>query len=440
MGTGSQLSLGTLIAVCTVVATGVVLGARGPRMFSPGPLAAKERSGKQLGGVSSHAELAGTCSACHVPPWSKQTMEQRCLDCHGEVRAQIDGRLSIHGTMPNGTRCRACHTEHLGEHARITDFTAFNHDWCAFKLTGKHKGASCASCHKSSTYRGVPQVCAGCHAEPKIHVGKFGTDCARCHSTATWQVASFPTGTGGSFDHGRTAFPLTGKHIGVDCKSCHVNNTFKGTPTSCVSCHAEPKSHKGQFGLNCASCHSTEGWGGATFAHGFPINHAKAQQKGGCAMCHNDATNYKSYTCSNCHKHDLAKTAEKHRKFGINDVSNCATCHPNGRKKRVALGGDVDLAGLALCVGCPGGGDSVLSLLASARTSSSPDLTRFMPPQESFVPRVTHDAVTRTPEQPLSIFRVFPAEFGNQVRPLELRLDRHARLEFLERQVVASDP
>src|SRR5437899_2660167 len=82
----------------------------------------------------------------------------------------------------------------------------------AVSLTGKQTAVDCKACHTSGTFKGTPATCVGCHAEPKSHLGKFGTDCAKCHATATWRTVSFPatagTGGGSAFDHSRTAFPL----------------------------------------------------------------------------------------------------------------------------------------------------------------------------------------------------------------------------------------
>jgi hypothetical protein len=168
-----------------------------------------------------------------------------------------------------------------------------------------------------------------CHADPVVHKGKFGTNCASCHSTATWKQT--PETLMAKFDHNLAAFKLTGKHTDVECKACHVNNVFKGTKQDCLSCHAEPKEHKGKFGTNCASCHSTTTWKGATFTHKFPLNHGKRNRTIECATCHTTANNYKAYTCYGCHEHEPTRIARKHAK--IANFQDCAKCHPTGREK-----------------------------------------------------------------------------------------------------------
>jgi hypothetical protein len=156
----------------------------------------------------------------------------------------------------------------------------------------------------------------------------MGTACAQCHSTASWGDVAV---TG--FDHDRAAFKLTGKHRAVDCKACHVDQVFRGTPQTCVGCHAEPQVHKGTFGTACAQCHSTTTWKGATFKHAFPINHGRERNRGAnaCGTCHAEAPNFQTYTCYGCHAHQPAAMARKHPRLTAVQLQACATCHRGGR-------------------------------------------------------------------------------------------------------------
>jgi hypothetical protein len=324
--------IAVLVTMCAVVA-GIALTGGG--MFSPGKLNAQPKGTVQRGGVYSHAELGGKCSACHVPPWSGQTMADRCMACHTDVRGQIDAHQPLHGRLANNTQCRTCHTEHKGEQATITDLATFDHECTAFALTGKHTSVDCQKCHTSGTYKGTSATCVGCHAEPKAHLGQFGTDCSKCHATNNWRTASFPAtaGTGSSsvFDHSRTAFPLTGHHTTLDCKKCHVNNAFKGTPTSCVSCHAEPKIHLGKFGAVCSKCHTTTTWHlasiptggpGAAFDHDLTAFKLTGKHTTvACVQCHRD-NKFKgtSTACVSCH-------AEPKVHAGSKIGTDCAKCH-----------------------------------------------------------------------------------------------------------------
>ncbi len=252
------------------------------------------------------------CERCHKDPLFVNTPSV-CYACH----AQDDrhkGQL--------GQDCAACHRVSAWQ-----DVT-FDHNKTAFPLTGKHSTVECATCHANGVYKGTATTCSGCHAKDDKHAGQFGQDCAACHKTSGWADVTF--------DHNKTAFPLTGKHTGVKCDACHVNGVFKGTPTVCESCHKQPASHVGVFGTTCADCHRTEGWSPANLAnHPFPLNHGNEGANSPCATCHPNNV-YKSYTCYGCHRHDAATEQARHANRGITDLTNCVKCHPNGRR----AGGD----------------------------------------------------------------------------------------------------
>ena len=176
----------------------------------------------------------------------------------------------MHGRLSQAVECRGCHAEHHGPDGVLTSLEKFDHSLTAFKLTGKHATLECKACHANNVFEGTAQSCVACHAEPKIHRGKFGTDCKQCHATSTWTTALNGLD---KFDHNLTSFKLTGKHATIDCKACHANNVFQGTSQSCVACHAEPKVHQAKFGTDCKQCHTTTTWAGTTFKHTFPLNH-----------------------------------------------------------------------------------------------------------------------------------------------------------------------
>src|SRR5262249_19207008 len=147
----------------------------------------------------------------------------------------------------------------------------------------------------------------------------------KCHSPASWKSATLTKEVfvGLNIDHDKFAFKLTGKHQAVDCKSCHKGPTFKGTPQTCVSCHAEPMSHKPHprsFGQNCADCHTTLTWKGTQLVknHRVPLNHGNRKngsRNNACVVCHKDTISlvsfppektcpsYATHTCYGCHAH-----------------------------------------------------------------------------------------------------------------------------------------
>jgi hypothetical protein len=175
---------------------------------------------------------------------------------------------------------------------------------------------------------------------------------------------------GAGFDHDTTAFKLTGKHVTADCKSCHTGNTFKGTPTSCVSCHSEPASHKPHpksFGTNCAQCHSTSNWKKATLVqsvHRFPIGHGNKKNKSAdnaCSLCHPKALtlvstvptpDYSSYTCYGCHHHSEEKEIKRHAGRKVAVLNKCAACHRGEPAKKGKAGRPKDTVAAPLDLTC----------------------------------------------------------------------------------------
>lgn len=265
-----------------------------------------------------HAVL--TCEQCHANAHSVadfQSASAECVTCHLKDD-EHNGAF--------GTACGVCHSPTAWEPAQ------FNHDLAAFKLEGKHASVECEQCHANNVYTGTPQACYACHQKDDEHNGAFGTACETCHNPASWENAIF--------DHNLSAFKLTGAHTNVACEQCHVNNVFKGTPTACISCHAEPDKHLGQFGTDCAACHTVAAWTPATFngqQHIFPMDHGENGTVA-CAVCH--PTNYATYTCYGCHEHTEANIRGKHLEEGISNFQNCVECHADGREHEGGEGGD----------------------------------------------------------------------------------------------------
>jgi len=257
-----------------------------------------------------HAET--TCQGCHLEARTiadLQAAPTGCFDCHAPDDAH-QGQF--------GEDCAACHSPEDWESV------TFDHSQSAFPLEGRHAAIECDDCHTNNVFQGTPQTCAACHAGDDAHQGQFGEDCAACHTPENWEDASF--------DHALSAFPLTGAHTQVECAQCHVNNVFKGTPTRCEGCHADPGFHLGLFGVNCAACHNNDGWSPASFnnPHRFPIDHGESGASQ-CKTCHPSALT--AYTCYGCHEHNQANIASEHREEGISDFNDCMRCHPTGREE-----------------------------------------------------------------------------------------------------------
>ena len=91
----------------TLLGLGVLLwvgGSRAAAQVSPGPLA------------RAHQSLEGptNCTRCHAGGGGGNTgMNERCLDCHKEIRWLITAGRGFHANDP-GAKCSTCHPDHAG--------------------------------------------------------------------------------------------------------------------------------------------------------------------------------------------------------------------------------------------------------------------------------------------------------------------------------------
>ncbi len=330
----TRLGCFTLPAIMASVLTALIITgfafASGGELFSPGPL--NVRAGAALGGVSSHAGIAGQCSLCHAPFWGAETMADRCVVCHTDVAAQWQDPSTLHGVLrqnnPN-LACRNCHPDHRGPDSPLIDLedARFPHNTFGFMLTShklKTDGSpfTCNDCH-AQVYTSFDQnICATCHQQvdavfTQAHTLAFGTDCLACHDG----VDTY----GHKFDHNKQTFQLIGKHADVICTGCHLNARsladLRSAPQDCYSCHAQDDNHQGRFGADCGACHTPAGWSPATFDHNLSTFKLTGQHVNvACENCHlNHVFQGTPTDCYSCH---AAKDAHQGR-LG----TNCGTCH-----------------------------------------------------------------------------------------------------------------
>lgn len=182
--------------------------------------------------TGAHGGLA--CAACHKLPPREGRLGAACIDCH-RTDDPHGGQL--------GADCARCHVA-LAWKSPVR----FDHGLSTFPLVGKHADLACATCHQSARFKDARADCAGCHREDDPHKGAYKGDCAGCHNPSGW--------ANWVFDHGRTPFPLDGRHQDLACTACHR----RGRPlltASCGSCHQGDDIHQGAFGAECGQCHTT---------------------------------------------------------------------------------------------------------------------------------------------------------------------------------------
>ena len=148
-------------------------------------------------------------------------------------------------TNRRATGCEVCHSTEAW-----SDLSPFDHSKTSFPLSGAHKSANCAKCHKPQNpgaglvqvdFKLAPARCGACHVD--VHGQQFsrvgGGECSRCHDATRWKPSLF--------DHDKqSSFVLEGAHRNVRCGSCHklmrvVDRRpvlfYKPTPKECVACH-----------------------------------------------------------------------------------------------------------------------------------------------------------------------------------------------------------
>lgn len=182
-------------------------------------------------------------------------------------------------------------------------YTLVDHAKSSFPLAGGHKAVPCADCHHSASaaepiqYHGLRQECAACHENPHSDAAspalKGNWSCDQCHTARNWRETA-------PFDHGRTAFPLLGRHRGAPCVGCHKPATANARRTivfhtagkECAACHADV--HAGQFRgsgqpqPDCGRCHGPTNWRADSFDHQkhSTFSLSGAHERVPCRMCH----------------------------------------------------------------------------------------------------------------------------------------------------------
>jgi hypothetical protein len=212
--------------------------------------------------------------------------------------------------------------------------------------------SNCLKCHTVGSKDLTPK-CLECHTpiqkritqKQGFHSQLEDQTCVLCHSDHIgndfemihWDPSQK------DFDHSQTGYELEGKHIGLDCRTCHANNfimaedileyakkylatdvlksTFLGLGTNCVDCHEDV--HKEEFKeQSCDACHVPQDWLKVTetFDHQkqtkFPLLGAHEKVK-----------------CEDCHTEQQPKVGDfQVHRFGGLKFDLCTDCHEDKHK------------------------------------------------------------------------------------------------------------
>jgi hypothetical protein len=270
-----------------------------------------------------HVDVA--CAQCHVGGQYTGTPTD-CYQCH---RANFENTTNPdHEAGGYPQNCTVCHTTNGWQPA------SFDHNLTEFPLTGQHVDVSCAQCHVGGQYSNTPQQCVACHeadyratTNPDHETQQFSQECAACHTTNGWQPATF--------DHTSSDFPLTGRHVAVNCLDCHIGGNFTNTPTDCWSCHEaefrnsdNPDHEVLNFPQTCGTCHTTDGWQPASFDHNlsdFPLTGRHVAVN--CLDCHIGGSFTNTPTdCWSCHEAEFRNSDNPDHEV-LNFPQTCGTCH-----------------------------------------------------------------------------------------------------------------
>lgn len=138
-----------------------------------------------------HADIV-SCMQCHEPFHGPS--QARCMTCHSSnyfERRAATRTMDLHRDMAaQQTACSACHTEHRGALAQITDSARVNpHEEFVFVATG---AKSCSSCHEFGTsvaeqprLKDNSLVNLVRKAGGEAHRPGKMAQCLKCHATGT---------------------------------------------------------------------------------------------------------------------------------------------------------------------------------------------------------------------------------------------------------------
>ena len=260
------------------------------------------------------------CESCHGANRQFKDTPRECSapGCHADDDAH-KGRL--------GQKCEKCHVE--------TGDNLFNHNtMSAFHLDGGHLQVRCTDCHPSVTFKPRPMTCFGCHPEPAVHKGQYGTACEQCHTTRMWEDIK-PL-------HDVGDFSLRGMHDNIACERCHRDNRpLAGSGNLCLNCHRQDDIHNNSLSPRCGECHTQWSFTPARFDHTrVGCNLVGLHRTIACFDCHKNG-NFTAISpqCASCHQDDAARHGGTHTEAQYRQSCTAGVCHnPNSWSPQLAYG------------------------------------------------------------------------------------------------------
>lgn len=283
--------------------------------------------------------LGDECSRCH----SSGTWDATRFDHNDDTKWELKG---MHASGPSCRHCHparqftgtpktcsaeGCHAKddvHKGKlgdgcekcHLETGDMIFDHNTMSDFKLTGGHLNNKCSECHPKITFKPRPQNCFGCHPEPNIHKGQYGTVCETCHTDRSWRDIKALHDVGD--------FALKGSHDNIPCQRCHKDNRpLSGSGNLCINCHRNDDIHSNSLSPRCGECHTQWSFAPARFDHTTVGCYLTGLHRTlPCYDCHKTG-NYGglSAQCYSCHRDTALRFG--HAGDGFED---CADCHnPN---------------------------------------------------------------------------------------------------------------
>jgi len=315
--------------------------------------------------------LGANCNNCHIPgSWVKlnfnhnepfpedakgevtqfqlkgEHLKNKCVDCHTKDRkfAETHATCAAEGCHQDddahkgrlGAKCEQCHKE--------TGDNIFNHNTMSkFHLDGKHLEVRCADCHPSITFKPRPSNCFGCHPEPKVHKGQYGTQCEQCHSTKTFEDIR-PL-------HDVGDFSLKGMHDNIACERCHKDTRpLAGSGNFCLNCHRQDDVHNNSLSPRCGECHTQWSFAPARFDHTrVGCSLTGVHKTLACFDCHKNG-NFAGISprCASCHVYDAFRANGFTPEAGTSHAqeTTCARCHNMNTWLGAVVGGSAVGSGL----------------------------------------------------------------------------------------------